>query len=123
MTVSLAKPARLAVQLGIEFLDANVPNWREQIDLDRLDLGSCQTCVLGQLFADYDEEQYGQANDWMNPSGFQRGSWVLHDWIETHVDPDYDTGMVDIASIYGFDSQEFVNYTQLEAEWRKVLAS
>jgi hypothetical protein len=34
---------------GAEFLDAERPDWRSSIDLDRLQLAHCERCVLGQL--------------------------------------------------------------------------
>lgn len=52
------------VAAGIKFLDSKVSsgrvpaNWRDQIKLDNLDLGSCDVCVLGQLFGDYADGQY-----------------------------------------------------------------
>lgn len=122
MTVSLAKPARIAVQLGIEFLDANVPDWREQIDTAKLDLASCETCVLGQLFSDYKAEEYGVSDGWSNPSGYLRGSWVLHDWIDTHTI--YDSNELEFPTvIYGFDTDGTNSYDDLEREWKRVLAS
>jgi hypothetical protein len=39
------------VALGADWLDAELPDWAEQIDLRRLDLGSTKNCVLGQLDA------------------------------------------------------------------------
>lgn len=37
------------VERGAEFLDARIPGWEEKIDLDKLDLGSCCNCIVGQL--------------------------------------------------------------------------
>lgn len=39
---------------GIKLLDSEKPGWRSDIDLDKLDLGSCSVCVLGQIFGDYE---------------------------------------------------------------------
>lgn len=38
------------VRAGATLLDANVVGWAEKIDADRLDLGCCVDCVLGQAF-------------------------------------------------------------------------
>lgn len=38
------------VERAARALDAVRPGWASQIDLGRLDLGSCHACVLGQLF-------------------------------------------------------------------------
>lgn len=42
------------VKKGIEFLDNEIPDWKQQIKLDELDLGKCRKCILGQLFGDYE---------------------------------------------------------------------
>lgn len=52
------------VAAGIKFLDSKVSsglvsaNWRDKVKLDSLDLGSCDVCVLGQLFGSYSDGQY-----------------------------------------------------------------
>lgn len=43
-------PAQAAAK-GAALLDEEAPGWAERIDLPTLDLGSCWTCVLGQIFA------------------------------------------------------------------------
>lgn len=41
------------VSNGVKFLDENGPkNWREMIDLDKLDIQDGMYCILGQVFAD-----------------------------------------------------------------------
>jgi hypothetical protein len=52
------------VAAGIKFLDSEAAsgkisaNWRDKVKLDSLDLGSCDVCVLGQLFGSYSDGQY-----------------------------------------------------------------
>lgn len=46
-----AKYLAANVALGADWLDAELPDWAERIDLSRLDLGSTINCVLGQLEA------------------------------------------------------------------------
>jgi hypothetical protein len=42
------------VQAGIKFLDENAPrNWRERVDLDRLDIDKSSRCVLGLVYGNY----------------------------------------------------------------------
>jgi hypothetical protein len=41
---------REAAANGATLLDERMPGWHDKIDLDRLDLASEKTCVLGQLF-------------------------------------------------------------------------
>jgi len=40
------------VARGAALLDEKLPGWDQRIDLDRLNLGDCFTCILGQLFTD-----------------------------------------------------------------------
>lgn len=40
---------------GIELLDKQRPGWRDQVDPQRLAMGSDLTCVLGQVFGDFCE--------------------------------------------------------------------
>lgn len=40
---------------GMSFLDAEKPGWRSELNLSRLNVASCDVCVLGQLFGDYDD--------------------------------------------------------------------
>lgn len=42
------------VQRGIEFLDENEPGWRQWIEIESLNLGDCEACILGQLFGTFD---------------------------------------------------------------------
>ena len=37
------------VREGISWLDSNFPGWRERINLETLDMGSFDYCVVGQL--------------------------------------------------------------------------
>ena len=39
---------------GAKLLDEKLPGWATQIDLDTLDLWSPKTCILGQLYADFE---------------------------------------------------------------------
>lgn len=41
------------VAAGAAWLDENVPDWVERIDLARLDVSDCVDCVLGQLFGGF----------------------------------------------------------------------
>lgn len=41
------------VAAGAAWLDGNQPGWVDRIDLERLDIGSCMRCVLGQLYGEY----------------------------------------------------------------------
>ena len=41
---------RKRVRRGIKFLDTVKPGWREQIDLERLDMLHTRLCLCGQLY-------------------------------------------------------------------------
>lgn len=41
-----------AVKRGAALLDTCMPNWVERVDILDLDVSSCQSCVLGQVYAD-----------------------------------------------------------------------
>ncbi len=47
--------AERAVDRGITWLDANIPKWREKIDVKSLKLQLPCKCVLGQLDGDFYE--------------------------------------------------------------------
>lgn len=41
------------VRAGIAFLDKKDPEWREDLDVDYLDMWDCENCILGQRHGDY----------------------------------------------------------------------
>lgn len=41
------------VAAGIALLDKEIPEWRDRINWDSLDMHSCTSCILGQVFNDY----------------------------------------------------------------------
>lgn len=47
--MNMFKDAQVAINLGIEWLDRNHPNWLEIIDTKDFHLGDIETCILGQL--------------------------------------------------------------------------
>lgn len=59
------KDAQDAIDLGIEWLDENHPNWLEAIDTKSFHLGDINMCIMGQL---------GLVDDhsiaWMKEHGF-----------------------------------------------------
>ena len=77
------------VGLGVRVLDIAFPEWHKALDLDKLNLGSTDFCVLGQLYGSY-----------------LKGREALIDWLSenmiTHVPPElheailqYDDGFTD----------------------------
>lgn len=46
-------PTLNQVEAGAKFLDDTIPGWFERINLDELDMGDDEYCILGQLFDEY----------------------------------------------------------------------
>lgn len=42
-----------AAARGAKFLDKQIVDWYTQINMSQLDLGSCDKCIIGQLFGEY----------------------------------------------------------------------
>lgn len=101
------------VLAGVAFLDETVPDWRERINLDTLDVSSGQNCVLGQVFAHkatesgsgflYAIETFGGGWEWID------GEWRV--WQT-------DRGF----ALDGTTSYQHEN-TVLNRAWRLVLAA
>lgn len=51
----MPKLETLRAKIGATILDVFRPGWADEIDLDRLDLADCYSCVLGQMFGEYGE--------------------------------------------------------------------
>jgi hypothetical protein len=41
------------VARGAALLDQKIPGWEHQINVASLDIGSCNDCIIGQLFGGY----------------------------------------------------------------------
>jgi len=89
------------VARGAALLDEKVPGWAGRISLGELDLSSCTFCVLGQLFA-----------------------------VDAFVEPDWDSGydlgrrvldLEDDDDLHGFDRYYVEPWSELNAEWRRVI--
>jgi len=44
----------VTVTRGIAYLDEHLPGWQDEIDWSRLSMETCERCIIGQLFGDYD---------------------------------------------------------------------
>jgi hypothetical protein len=104
------------VARGAALLDEQVPNWRDRIDVDRLNMRSGENCVLGQLYLN----EYGK-HDWS--AGLRALSLTVDDANE---DDDVLIPVGDSAS-YGFAvfDDEFESFTAvsdaLGVAWRVLL--
>jgi hypothetical protein len=80
------------IERGMRLLDELEPGWRERVDLGRLDMSSCLTCILGQLYGDYtqglselgvwDAEAYGFDTYGPDPTTSQRYQELTAAWQE-----------------------------------------
>lgn len=82
---------------GAAYLDKVRPGWRDQINLDTLDLGMCTTCVLGQLAG-------GKESDWAT---------VLDSFSITFGEDEHDLGF----NLWG----EGEAWGTLTEEWREYI--
>lgn len=55
MTPELITKLKKYVNQGAKLLDSKTPNWDQNIDLARLNLNSCMSCVLGQIYGDWQD--------------------------------------------------------------------
>lgn len=95
----------LAVAKGAQFLDEKLPGWHKQLDLETLELASCENCVCGQL-------------------GRSLGFGYLLQKTGVH--------MEDYPEEYGFDIpyvedprlySDYELYRLLDAEWHKAITT
>ena len=97
------------IERGAAWLDANRPGWRDEIDLDGLDLGSPCRCVLGQTFEKAVPE-FGH---------FVSGYGVVWEAVRAAA-PGYETANEWMCQ-HGFESDEFVSYEVLTDAWADYL--
>ena len=99
VTIDLFDLARERVAAGAAYLDDNEPGWAARIDLNRLNLGSCFGCILGQLYGSYS------------------GAPVF----------DEDDDRIEVAEPLGFDTtgpwRGNPSYEHLNAAWRTEIAA
>lgn len=70
-----------AVQRSIVLLDTCAPgDWRDQINLEHLNLDDGECCVLGQIYGDYQVGLEALHECWSNLDVFTPG---LEDWSDT----------------------------------------
>lgn len=106
--------ARQAVQKGVALLDRFGPSdWRQQIDINELSMGSPYTCVLAQSF----KQEIGSADYWEAKKLLMRLS-------ETDFNAG-DYGFNDQTDVYNpvTDRYEFhFGYAALRAAWLEELS-
>ncbi|HEY3924762.1 MAG TPA: hypothetical protein VGL75_09375 [Acidothermaceae bacterium] len=98
------------VALGAALLDGALPDWAQRIDLGKLDVSDTDTCVLGQLFAERNEERSLVGARFCD-SNYKVGLTVL--------------GLTGEVSVqHGFDKtvgQPRPNFTDLDKAWTRAV--
>ena len=67
----MSREMRTRVLRGIAVLNRRRPSWSSKINTQKLDLGSCTVCVLGQLYSTPGDE-----------NGYARGLALLNGEVE-----------------------------------------
>ncbi len=57
MAKNITKEFEKRVEAGAAYLSVVHPHWYKHVDLNILDLGSAQKCILGELYGDFDEAE------------------------------------------------------------------
>ena len=73
------KEARERVARGVKLLNEKKPGWKKKIDRERLDMSSCEDCILGQLFGSYRDGLYILKYAHFLDNGFSLDSFILPD--------------------------------------------
>lgn len=103
------------VDRGETFLDTTIPDWRKLINLETLDLGDPELCVIGQTFC------HKLRRDSMGePTGspWTAGTWAAHDFEDEHQLLFEDDDVWGLTVGYGFE-RDFESYDDLRDEWLK----
>lgn len=104
------RPFEREVRRGIELLDSKVPEWRERMDWDRLDMSSCSLCVGAQAY----RGQY--ASHWAMP-------WTPYRFAMNELglfaENDVDKALGEHGFVILDDAPEGWTYQVLAEEWRR----
>lgn len=132
--MNLIELYRARVAQGAALLDREVPDWWRRINLDTLRMSACSSCVLGQLYGDYDiglDQLHIPAQRETPPAdllevklGFN--SWDFYEAVmdpETGCEVDFDTETLAYQQgLATFDEHRAsVRWILLEAVWEDVI--
>ncbi len=101
------------VEEAVKLLDAAVPGWYNRINLDSLDMGEASTCILGQLYRNYNagirelfgsNHLYQHAADRIFGTYASLASWK--EWIKSRKLKDFGTPTTTIRKTVGKKSKD-----------------
>jgi hypothetical protein len=102
----------VAVERGAALLDERVPDWRDRIDRDLLDMTNASRCVLGMVYsAGYTKDDDG----WSSPYGYGLGQLDL-----THADAE-DHGFTAYTGDEVFDTYSASQTALLQPLWLAII--
>ena len=99
------------VTRGIELLDRVRPSWDKSLDLEELNLGSSEFCVLGQVYG----KDAIKEGEWAISDGFDLGRTRLFRRVRTE-----SNDIEDFSMEFGFD-QPHSNYDKIGREWKRQI--
>lgn len=98
------------IKRGMELLDQERPGWKKEIDLNKLNMGGCVYCILGQIYGFFDDGLVALKIYYPNPA---------FDLLEVH-----DADLAEAAK-YGFALGDYEDYSaayaNLTQAWKEAL--
>lgn len=80
-TFNISEDAKIAVKRGIYWLDEHHPGWATKIDLFRLTMSSCASCVIGQAVGDYSKTTGDAVSSY--PNSPEAAIWAVEHGFES----------------------------------------
>jgi hypothetical protein len=100
----MADDTQQRLDAGVEFLDAEMPGWRDSIDLSMLSMGNPCNCILGQVYRNV--ARFGEFS-----------SPYMAALADFSGDPAYSLEAARWATERGFDVTDYESYHELEEAW------
>ena len=101
------------VRRGIRFLDHHKKHWRENININRMDMMDGASCVLGQSFGPRDKRGRLMSGATLDNEGLEDGYLLTM--------AKYDGDLEENPHLYAFDSGGGLEYRDLKAAWRRAI--
>ncbi len=106
------------VASGAYMLDVHFgPEWRDDIDLGKLDTRSCENCVVGQVYGKYERGLFE-----IGIFGNRSTAMIQPEMLGFAINRDtVDADLMDEGVYYSAVAQD-IAFTRLDEEWKRVLA-